>query len=539
MAEKVILSEITREFTYDSSFGVFASSDLNPLYSLEAGQEYKVVWDGAEHTRTAFSFVSGAECVGLGNPLAAGQESNEDLFCIVYDKTNNYIHYLSLEQTASHRIVIYQIIPEDIDYLIKKSTLTAIADSIRAKTGGTDPIKVSDMAATIGGITGGGSGGSSEDVRYVTFMSYDGTIEYGKKAVAVGDDCADPIVRGIFDTPTRESDVQFNFTHDYWATEPNGATDPNALKAVTEDRVVYATYISVLRSYTITFYDGDTVLDSKEWAYGVTPSITDPAKSGFSFDGWEPAITTVTGNATYTAKWVEAITFAGGAWEDIIRIAEAGEAQKYFALGDTKSFSFTAPDGTAVTTEIAIAGFDKDVLADGSGTAPITIVVCGATYKQAHTESSEDIYSWETSAVRESLNDTVYSSFPESLKNAIKNVTKVSRKYIDGTSLTGILTTTEKVWIPSAYEMGSTTSYSGYGYYPETESEGAVRYSLAAGTVANNIRTSSGQEIYISFRSAHATTKQKALYHLSNGTLTQHKGGYANTNAYIIFGFCI
>ena len=53
-----------------------------------------------------------------------------------------------------------------------------------------------------------GGGGSSADVRYVTFMSHDGAVEYGKKAVAVGDDCADPIARGVFSAPTRESTAQ-------------------------------------------------------------------------------------------------------------------------------------------------------------------------------------------------------------------------------------------------------------------------------------------------------------------------------------------
>lgn len=43
------------------------------------------------------------------------------------------------------------------DYIIQDTTLTGIAEAIRSKTGGTDPIKVSDMAAQIAGImTGGG-----------------------------------------------------------------------------------------------------------------------------------------------------------------------------------------------------------------------------------------------------------------------------------------------------------------------------------------------------------------------------------------------
>lgn len=42
------------------------------------------------------------------------------------------------------------------EYLIQGETLTGIADAIRGKTGGTDPVAVSDMAARIEGIQAGG-----------------------------------------------------------------------------------------------------------------------------------------------------------------------------------------------------------------------------------------------------------------------------------------------------------------------------------------------------------------------------------------------
>ena len=44
------------------------------------------------------------------------------------------------------------------EYLIQDTTLTGIADAIREKTGGTDPVAVSDMAAQIEGIQAGSGG---------------------------------------------------------------------------------------------------------------------------------------------------------------------------------------------------------------------------------------------------------------------------------------------------------------------------------------------------------------------------------------------
>lgn len=43
-------------------------------------------------------------------------------------------------------------------YVIDSSTLTSIANAVRAKTGTTDPIKVSDIPTAISNISGGGGG---------------------------------------------------------------------------------------------------------------------------------------------------------------------------------------------------------------------------------------------------------------------------------------------------------------------------------------------------------------------------------------------
>ena len=195
-------------FVYDSNFG-YARMLLSSPFELVLGKKYTVMWDGVEYTCTAYDgsvVLEGA--VYIGNGSAFSQPSNGEPFAILFVNGACVFSGIS-DPTESHTIGIYQ------------------------KT----------------------SGGSSADVRYVTFMSYDGLIEYGKKAVAVGDDCADPIARGVFSTPTRESDVQYNYTFYGWATAPNGGADANALKAVTEDKTVYANFTQAVRSYTITYYD--------------------------------------------------------------------------------------------------------------------------------------------------------------------------------------------------------------------------------------------------------------------------------------------
>lgn len=200
-------------------------------------------------------------------------------------------------------------------------------------------------------------GGGSADVKYVTFMN--GATEHYKKAVATGDDCVDVVVKGLVDAPTQASTDQYEYTLSGWSLTPDGEASADALTNVTEDRVVYAVYTATVRKYTITFCDedGTTVLNTLTLAYGETPSYT-PTKDGFSFNSWSPEITVVTGNATYTAVWVEKVTFAGGSWSDIARISESGEAANYFAKHETKKIDIDFATGTQ-TVEFEILAADE------------------------------------------------------------------------------------------------------------------------------------------------------------------------------------
>ena len=375
--------------------------------------------------------------------------------------------------------------------------------------------------------------GTSAELRYVTFMSYDGLIEYGKKAVAVGDDCADPIARGVFPTPTKESDVQYNYTFYGWATAPNGGADANALKAVTEDKTVYANFASTVRNYTITYYDSDgtTVLKTESLAYGSTP-IYAAEKDGFVFDGWTPELTTVTGNMSYTAKWSENITFADGTWSDIVRIAESGEAQKCFTLGDTKQFSFTDPKGTSRTVMLKIVGFDIDTLSDGSGKAGITMVVTTAEF-MIPMNTSTPYPGWGSCSARTQLQNMI-SSFPADLQNSLKTVTKKTRKYVDGTDNTGLETTNDKIWVPSLGDLGSSYNSTNYG----VASEGSTGYT---GMPAYNNADTYGDVVQDVMFTRSASYKTKNNVVTASTNTSRNIGTTAcNGSAYgIIFGFCI
>jgi hypothetical protein len=314
MVENVIFAEQDLAFSSSGIEGLYLWQVIPATVALTDGVEYTVRWDSQTYLCTAITAnLDGIDCVGIGNLALAGLgENTGEPFLIGAAADGSFAACYTTDNKETIPVAIYQTVEEettdDSDYLIKGSTLTAIAKAIRAKTGKADPIPVVSMATEIGSITGGG-GGSSDDVCYVTFKSYDGTVEYGKKAVAVGDDCADPIARGLFDTPTRESTVQYNYTFYGWATTPNGAADADWNKSITEDKTVYANFASAVRHYTITYYDGDTVLKTESLAYGAMPAYA-PKKAGYVLLGWEPEFTAVTGNASYYSQWKELSGFS-------------------------------------------------------------------------------------------------------------------------------------------------------------------------------------------------------------------------------------
>ena len=333
-----------------------------------------------------------------------------------------------------------------------------IADAIREKNGTAEIMKPVDFPAKIRGIEGGAA-----ELKWVTFKSYNGSVEYGKKPVAVGDDCADPIVRGIFSTPTREATAQYTYTFAGWARTADGALDSTALEAVTHDRTVYANFIAAVRYYTVTYYDDDgvTVLKTESLAYGSMPEFV-PTKVGYTFDGWTTEITLVTEDVSYYANpWLEKLDFSALTWAQISNYCKTSDVSKLFSIGQQKTFSFTYSSSSTVTATAEIVDFYHDDLADGSGKAPITLRLLDC-WKQNHSWNStgteaRETATWDTSEIRSILNkygagytvNRVNYGPERELINVTKTVAKTYRAF------DGSYGTTEDVWFaPSLAELG-------------------------------------------------------------------------------------
>ena len=208
---------------------------------------------------------------------------------------------------------------------------------------------------------------------YCYFYNYDGsTLLYTAPCV----DGSDASYGGS--TPTRPSTAQYNYSFAGWGLMPGGSVNSDALKNVSADRKVYAIFSGTVRTYTVYFYNGSTLLQTvTNVAYGSsatytgdTPVSPDGSAEDYPFEGWNPEPKNITGTTSCYAKFgspleVKEIT---DSWETIIAACADGSYRNKYKVGNYKALDL----GVQGVVNMQIAGVDKDTLADGSGKAPLS-----------------------------------------------------------------------------------------------------------------------------------------------------------------------
>ena len=144
----------------------------------------------------------------------------------------------------------------------------------------------------------------------LSYYNYDGSSLLHTETVLDGGD-------GTWSgTSTRASTAQYNYAFAGWNTlQDTYSADVNARKNVAGDRSVYAAFTRTTRTYTIIWKNsnGITLETDANVPYGTTPTYNgstpqNPTSGGGSFQGWLPTVSTVTGDATYTASYVVTYT---------------------------------------------------------------------------------------------------------------------------------------------------------------------------------------------------------------------------------------
>jgi|GEM_PF-5487639 len=197
----------------------------------------------------------------------------------------------------------------------------------------------------------------------VTWKDYDGTVLASDSAAEYG---SNPSYQGT-STPTREATAEYTYTFAGW--------DP-AITEVTGDATYTATFSAVKNKYAISFVNGSETLQNTEVEYGATPSYSgetptkaDDEQYTYTFSGWSPEITAVTGEATYTAEFTSQLRAFNVNWQDYdttvlgANTVKYGEDAVYPGSGDptrpadaeyTYTFAGWTPEPKAVTSDITV-----------------------------------------------------------------------------------------------------------------------------------------------------------------------------------------
>lgn len=310
-------------------------------------------------------------------------------------------------------------------------------------------------------------------------------------------------------TPTKASTAQYSYTFAGWSLTDGGPVDANALKAVTADRNVYAAFTATVRTYTVRFYNGSTLLQtSTNIPYGGSASYTgttpvDPTGDGREFEGWSPSPSNITGNTDCYAQYASALEVAEitDTWEQILAAVADGTYRSKYKVGNYKPLDL----GSEGTVNMQIAGFNKDTLADGSGTAAISWISKEllATSRRMnpplegesgnYLEGTGAINGWEKCEMRSYLKETVKPLIPENVRNGIKSINKTQLAYTP-TATRFDQTTVDDVWLPSNLELG----YSN-GIYATLFPDSASRVKRKQGATSAEdwwLRSGSGAEYF-------------------------------------------
>lgn len=195
----------------------------------------------------------------------------------------------------------------------------------------------------------------------VIWKNWDGTVLETDENVEYG---TTPEYNGA--TPTKTGDAQYSYTFNGWSP---------AVDTVTGDITYTAVFEETINQYTITWKNWDgTVLKTEQVPYGTTPvySGETPTKVGnaqysYTFTGWTPEITAVTGNAEYTAQYDETVNTYTVTWVDADgRVLETDENVTYGTVpeyngvtptkaeDDSATYTFTGwtPEVSTVTGDV-------------------------------------------------------------------------------------------------------------------------------------------------------------------------------------------
>ena len=427
---------------------------INLLYSEIVDEGEDGTWDGEPEkdgdNKYSYTFLGWAlePCSSVANPDSLNTIVENRSIYAAYDKhtrSSYYIYYynydgttlLYTESVIAGSDAAYNGSPARSRDATYTYTFTGWSWSMNSAS--------SDLTATTNVDTDrnvyAAYSASLRDSFDVSYYSYDGSTLLYTETVHIGGNAA-------YDgTPTRSQDAQYTYTFAGWSWNTNSETpDADATENVTTDRNVYAAYTTEIRTYTVTWKNGSTVIETDtDVPYGTTPtyngSIPSDGSPGYSFAGWTPVVEAIIGDTVYTARFYSAIS---DSWSEIFASESNGTYSTKYTIGDYKEVEI---DGN--TYKAQIVDMDVDELADNSGNHAKITWLLKELYTDRHCMHSitGNNGGWATSEMRSWLNTDILALIPSTVRENIKEVNKT---YLYGGNTSVI---NDKLWIPSIREV--------------------------------------------------------------------------------------
>lgn len=151
--------------------------------------------------------------------------------------------------------------------------------------------------------------------------------------------------------------------------------------------------------------------------------------------------------------------FSENSWDNIVYACETHTVPETWAYADIKEIPINGNEHSNMF--FGICGKEIDMLADGSGTAALTL--CATSPLMFADVVPSDIYPWTQSNLKQSLLIQI-SNIDNPLRDAIKEVSKKTRVCFTNDGINEIITTDETAWIFSGREVGSNDIEEGFTY---------------------------------------------------------------------------
>lgn len=222
-----------------------------------------------------------------------------------------------------------------------------------------------------------------------TYVNTDGTVLY-ETYVDRGSEAPDPVSTGAIQTPTLDSDAQYDYTWSGW----------DDLSQMLSARTITATYDTTVRTYTVTWYSrAGLSLGSKSVSYGeeavydgdIPTNTTEESTYIYNvFTGWDKSTGYVTGDIDVYAVWDRAELpsqskdLSNMSPAEIYGVATSGRAANYFTLKDHidivlgQDFDFSNVESTVLCENKVFDGqtaIDTDISLFGENDRSFTLAI--------------------------------------------------------------------------------------------------------------------------------------------------------------------